>query len=99
MDAIVEGFRAENLIVDDVAETLFSFGCYVGEVFTRNAGGHWRAISTAEQAEVGWPIVVQFEDNSWCNPIGKVVKRLENGEADNLRYFYTVFTSPLAPRQ
>lgn len=31
-ERILDGFRKEGTTVDDVAETLFSFGCYVGEV-------------------------------------------------------------------
>ncbi|MEU2985193.1 MULTISPECIES: hypothetical protein [Micromonospora] len=91
VDAILDGFRAEGLAAGQVAETLFGFGCYVGEVLTRHAGGRWRATAADELAVVGWPMVVELAGQGWCNPIAKAFKRLENGPEDSLRYFYAVF--------
>lgn len=93
VDTIFDDFRADGLTGEQLAETLFGFGCYVGEVLTRHAGGRWRATAGDEQAVVGWPILVELGEHRWCNPIGKAFKRLENGPEDSLRYFYTVFAS------
>lgn len=93
VDAIFDDFRADGVTSEQLAETIFSFGCYVGEVLTRHAGGRWRATAEDEQAIVGWPMVVELSEHRWCNPIGKAFKRLENGPEDSLRYFYTVFAS------
>lgn len=49
-DAILDGFRAEGLASGQVAETLFGFGCYVGEVLTRHAGGRWQ-----QRRQTNWP--------------------------------------------
>ncbi|WP_262285542.1 DUF6278 family protein [Micromonospora sp. MA102] len=93
VDTIFDGFRADGLTGEQLAETLFGFGCYVGEVLTRHAGGRWRATAEDERAIVGWPLLVELGEHRWCNPIGKAFKRLENGPEDSLRYFYTVFAS------
>jgi hypothetical protein len=95
VDEIVEGFRQDGCKSDEIAETLFGFGCYVGEVFVRHAGGKWRNAAETAMAELaGFPLVIELGEKSLCNPIGKVFKRLQNGEEDNLPYFYQVFTTP-----
>lgn len=95
VDRIIEGFRDDNLGTEQIGETLFGFGCYVGEVFVRNTGGVWRnASETPMDAFAGVPLVIEMLDKSIVNPIGKVFKRLENGDVDNLAYFYQVFAKP-----
>ena len=42
----------------------------------------------------GFPLVIELGKGNYCNPIGKVFKRLENGEEDSLSYFYHLFTAP-----
>ncbi|WP_433372730.1 DUF6278 family protein [Actinoplanes sp. CA-142083] len=93
VDGIFDEFRADGVTSEQLAETLFGFGCYVGEVLTRNAGGRWRATTEQEQALAGWPMMVELGEQRWCNPIAKAFKRLDNGPEDSLRYFYTVFAS------
>lgn len=97
VDRILEGMRAEGVSSDEIAETAFGFGCYVGEVFVRHAGGRWRAATPQESALVGMPLVMALSEDRWCNPIGKAFKRLDNGPEDNLRYFYSVFARPGGP--
>jgi hypothetical protein len=92
VDRIIENFRRDGVRFKQVAETLFSFGCYVGEVLVRHAGGSWRVGSETPLAKfAGGPLVIQTGPEDFCNPIGKVFKRFENGEEDSLEYFYTVF--------
>src|SRR6516225_5997167 len=43
VDRIIERIRAKGGTIDNYAETMFCFGCYVGEVFVRHAGGRWIA--------------------------------------------------------
>jgi hypothetical protein len=38
------------------------------------------------------PMVMELE-KTVCNPIDKAFKRFQNGQEDNLPYFYQVFTS------
>ncbi|HYO58832.1 hypothetical protein [Archangium sp.] len=97
LDGIIENLRQDGVTSDEVAETLFTFGCYVGEVFVRNAGGRWcSAEGTPMAGATGFPLIVQLGSGGYCNPIGKVFKRLEQGPEHNLSYFYQVFTSPEA---
>jgi hypothetical protein len=92
IDRIIGDFREEGVEVEDVAATLFSFGCYVGEVFVRETGATWRMASRQEEEEVfGVPLVLQMGPEKTVNPIGKVIKRLEHGEEDNLPHFYRTF--------
>jgi hypothetical protein len=39
----------------------------------------------------GFPIVLNLATDSVCNPIGKVFKRMTNGEGDSVEFFYTAF--------
>lgn len=93
VDQIIGGFHEDGVALDDIAATVFGFGCYVGEVFVRNARATWRA---ATQEEInnfyGVPLILELGNNTTANPIGKVIKRLEEGDEHNLPYFYRVFT-------
>ncbi len=92
LDAIIEGLRQDGVSAQEVAETLFSFGCYVGEVFVRNAKGRWRLASETPMARAsGFPLVIQLGADTYCNPIGKVFKRLEEGPEHELTHFYRAF--------
>ena len=95
VDRILGGFYDDSVAVDTIGPTLFSFGCYVGEVFVRNLGGSWRLTAETSMAKLaGWPIIVQTGTDSFVNPIGKVFKRVQNGPEDDLCYFYKVFSEP-----
>jgi hypothetical protein len=91
VDDILEGFRTEGVTSDQVAATLFGFGCYVGEVLARNGGGIWRKATDREVGLFGFPLVIEMPSKRVCNPIGKAFKRLENGPEENLPYFYSGF--------
>ncbi len=92
MDDIIESFRREGQSFDAVRVSLFCFGCYVGEVFVRNAGAVWKKADIYPEGFTNAPIVVKLPNGMVCNPIDKVVKRLQNGEVDSQVYFYNVFT-------
>lgn len=93
VDTIFDEFRAGGVAGEQLAETLFGFGCYLGEVLTRHAGGRWRLTTDDERAGAGWPMVVELGGQRWCDPIGKAFRRLENGSEQSLRGFYTTFAS------
>jgi predicted DCC family thiol-disulfide oxidoreductase YuxK len=89
VDQIIGGFHDEGVAVEEVEATVFGFGCYVGEVFVRHAGAKWLAPSPEDIDEFyGVPLIVELNESTTANPIGKVIKRLENGDEDNLPYFY-----------
>jgi hypothetical protein len=92
VDDIIEKMRQDGCTTDQIAETLFGFGCYVGEVLVRQAGGEWQNTAETSMAKIaGFPLIVALGQTNICNPIGKVFKRLRNGEEDSLHYFYQVF--------
>lgn len=94
VDRQLEKFRQDNLGSADIASTLFCFGCYVGEVLLRSLGGHWvRLEQSALSQHGGPPIVVHLDNGSTWNPIGKVFKRVDDGEGDSLPYFYRVVSA------
>jgi hypothetical protein len=59
VDAVIEDLRSGGPPAEQIAETLFGFGCYVGEVMVRRGGGRWDApTGTDEEAFAGYPLVV-----------------------------------------
>ena len=94
VEKVIQGFRRDGCVVEQIAETLFGFGCYVGEVLVRNAKGKWRSAKSTPMAELaGFPLVIELGTDNFCNPIGKVFKCFEEGGKDTLSYFYRVFTT------
>jgi hypothetical protein len=92
VDDIIEGLRRDGCTSSQVGETLFGFGCYVGEVFVRHAGGRWRSgKESAHGVFHDAPLMVELANGKWCNPVGKVFKRLDAGAENSLPYFYRVF--------
>lgn len=86
VDALLETMRQERVPIDDrVGETLWCLGCYVGEVFVRNANAEW---TDREQLP---PVVACGETR--INPIGKVVKRVALDDRGDLATFYARFTT------
>jgi hypothetical protein len=89
LDAEIDSLREDGLDGEDVAETLFVFGCYLGEVLVRQLGGEW--VATARSALRGvspWPMVVQMPDGSCWDAIGKAYRRLELGDSEFLPAFF-----------
>lgn len=94
VDDILGSMHDDGVTVDQIGATLFCFGCYVGEVFVRNHGGQWRLTEeTAMKEFASFPIVMQLGEEDFCNPIDKTFKRIENGDEDNLPFFYRAFTA------
>lgn len=92
LETIIDSFRCDGVTADQIVDTLFCMGCYVGEVFVRQGTGVWK--KTEETRMKGFasaPMVIQTGPESCCNPIDKVFKRMENGQEDSLPYFYSGF--------
>jgi hypothetical protein len=90
IDRIVLGFRSRNLTFSDVGETLFLFDCYVGEVLVKPLGAKW-VMPDEKLAKLGFKMIgVQTPQGAFLNPIGEVIKLLENGSEDSVAYFYAV---------
>jgi len=94
VDALITGFRAQGVTEERFAETLFGFGCYVGEVMVRQAGGSWTSsVGTALEAYASFPLLVSLPADNLSNPIGKVFKAFRNGDTDSIVQFYRAMTS------
>ena len=98
VDEIIEQLRQDGVTEEQVGETLFGFGCYLGEVLVRRNGAVWRASDdTPMRNAAGFQMVVDLGSDKFCNPIGKAFKRLANGQEDSLPYFYQVSTQAEPP--
>jgi len=74
-------------------ETLFGFGCYVGEVLIRYHGGRWRETEkTPLKGTTQVPLVVELGAGRFCDPIGQVFRRFQSGKEENLLHFYHTLT-------
>jgi hypothetical protein len=94
VDALVSGFRSQGVTEERFAETLFGFGCYVGEVMVRQAGGSWvSSVGTALEAYASFPLLVSLPADNLSNPIGKVFKAFRNGDSDSVAQFYAAMMS------
>lgn len=88
VDEVLSKFREPGS--DAVAESIFVFGCYVGEVLVRNAGYEW-VDSSPEVARWGGQLTVYRDsDKAHASPIWKAFKRVNNGEVDSVAYYYQV---------
>jgi hypothetical protein len=93
VDGNLDRFHRDRAPLEQIATALFAFGCYVGEVFVRHAGGTWlKEDDTQMRGLAGFFIVVGLPNDKVCNPIGKVFKRVQSGEVESLPYFFHVFT-------
>ena len=99
LDGLIELLREQGLAACQLSEVLFAFGCYVGEVFVRHAGGRWCMTEGAlQEGGQGPALAVQLTPTLYCNPVGKVFKRLELGAEHDLPGFYSHAASLQAPR-
>ncbi|WP_052398039.1 hypothetical protein [Streptomyces sp. NRRL F-5123] len=88
VDRIIDGIRREHPPADAVTPALTRFGAYTGEVLHRAAGALWVDFDLSQQDVFGQPFGVRTADGQVWNPLGKAVKRYDNGPADSLRLFY-----------
>jgi hypothetical protein len=84
VDDILGSVHRDRVSAETIGVTLFAFGRYVDEVFVRHFGGRWcREEDTEMRGLVGLLIVVARPNKKVCNPIGKVFKRIQGGEAES----------------
>ncbi|WP_037855274.1 hypothetical protein [Streptomyces sp. NRRL S-340] len=86
VEGIVDGFRAEGATGEEMAESLVAFGCYIGEILTRRAGGVWRHVPGSPPTAA--PLVVELPGARRCCPIDWVFHRLECGDDVSIRGLY-----------
>jgi hypothetical protein len=99
IDEQIESLRDDGFTGEDVAETLFVFGCYLGEVMVRHLGGRWVVASQSALAGVcPWPMVVVLDGGSVWDTIGKVFRRLELGDSEYLPAYLSMARASLGGR-
>src|SRR5262249_27680954 len=94
VDQILGKFHAEGLSETQIGATVFSIGCYVGEILIRNCSGKWIWPSKKTAKTLGINeksiMLVELANGSTWNPIGKAFKFLANGAGDSTEFFYGV---------
>ena len=89
LDGQIDWMREQGLSGEDVAESLFALGCYMGEVLVRGLGGRWiPTLSSRLRGVSPWSIVVLLPGGATWDPIGKTFKRLELGDSEFLPAFF-----------
>lgn len=87
----LDAFADQGMETEQIASTLFCFGCYVGEVLIRHIPGRWvRTDASQMKGLTPWPMVIETVKGDCWNPIGKVFKRFEEGAGEDLTYFFNV---------
>ena len=77
--------ESSGMPVEALASSLFTMGCYLGEVLVRGLGATWIKTEDSPLHElVPWPIVVRMPTGYCWNPIGRVFKRFELGNSESL---------------
>lgn len=87
VDRMVDGLRQGRRQTADLGPTLMALGAYTGEVLVRATGAVWVEFDAGQQAIFGQPFGIRTPDGRLWNPLGKAVKRYENGPQDSLRLF------------
>ena len=88
LDRIIDGIRRERPPTEAVTRTLIGFGAYTGAVLVRAAGAEWVDFDPGQRDIFGQPFGIRTPDGRVWNPLGKAVKRYQNGPEDSLRLFY-----------
>ncbi len=95
VDRILLNLHNQGVSPQSIQKTVISLGCYVGEVMVRNLGYKWDLPSETERA-VGFSMIgVRDKKGGFSNPIGKVYKRVQNGQEDSVVFFYAVFSKSI----
>ncbi|WP_225849066.1 hypothetical protein [Streptomyces sp. HPF1205] len=87
VDRIIDGMRRTDGSGAPAREVLLGFGAYTGQVLVGAAAAAWVDFGADQRAMFGQPFGVITPDGRVWNPLGKAVKRYENGAEDSLRLF------------
>jgi hypothetical protein len=92
VDRVIETIRRERPPLEAVTPTVLRFGAYTGEVLVRTAGAAWVEFDEEQRDTFGHPFGIRSLDGRLWNPLGKALKRYQNGPEDSLRLFYLAVT-------
>jgi hypothetical protein len=98
VDAIVDKIKATGATEQQASALLSGLGCYVGEVFVRNAKASWRwAAEMQMSAPCRCAVVLAMPDVTACDAIGTVFARFGGGEAsESAALLYARMAAPRA---
>ncbi|MEU6855097.1 hypothetical protein ABZ901_34870, partial [Actinacidiphila alni] len=88
VDRVIESIRREKPPAAAITPTLLGFGAYTGQVLVREAGAEWVDFDPVQRDMFGQRFGVKSSDGRVWNPLGRAIKRYENGMEDSLRLFY-----------
>ena len=89
VDALVDKIKETGATEHQASGLLLGLGCYVGEVFVRNARGSWR--NTADMGlkkSVAYPIVIALPGAVGCDPLGALFRRFNAGPPEGVASLY-----------
>ena len=92
-DAILGGFHDQGLDLNEVLDTAFGLGCYLGEVMVRYAKAEWVDFDEERREIFDLPFGVKIGESNYFSPVGKAYKRVLNGPEDSLRALFNVVAS------
>jgi hypothetical protein len=91
-DRIIETIRREQPPLQVVTPIILRFGAYTGQVLVRTAGAVWVDFDEGQRDTFGQSFGIRSLDGRLWNPLGKALKRYQNGPEDSLRLFYLSVT-------
>jgi hypothetical protein len=98
VDDILEAMRRDGMTSARMGETMFGFGCYIGDVLVRSAGARWVDAAGTEMNGIGFPMVVQLPNGRPFDAIGLAFGRLDEGPGLHLPSICrSALTSPEVP--
>jgi hypothetical protein len=98
VDLVIDGLRRDRPGRAGVDRFLRGLGAYTGEVMVRRAGARWVDLDDGQREMFGQPVGVRMPDGRVWNPLGKVVKRFEDGPGESVERFYLLLHGRRPPR-
>lgn len=90
LDELLELFRNEGQTPENMGFMMLASGGYLGEVMRKAHGGNWRYDWETDSKHMS-RIYLEFGGKMNVNPLGKVCKRLANGDVDSVWFFASAF--------
>mgnify|MGYP001478426144 CR=1 FL=1 len=81
VDRILIGYHERGVVLGSILETVFCYGCYVGEVI--RGQGEWAWVRSPRPELMGMLPVLQSPDGELLAPIAKAFKCVQHGEEDS----------------
>jgi hypothetical protein len=88
VDRVIVSIRREKPPAAAITPTILGFGAYTGEVLVREAAAVWVDFDPGQRDTFGQSFGIRSSDGRVWNPLGRAIKRYENGMEDSLRLFY-----------